>query len=194
MIRSLLLFCLRFFKSRTQLQLEIVYLRKQLEILTRTASRPRFRPSERFFFSVLTHIFSSWQSTLLIIKPETVIRWHQQGFRLYWRWKSRSELGRPKIPQEQIDLIKQIANDNPLWGAPRIHGEMLKLGSISQNLPCCDTCPRNPRDLPANTARHFSRITPRKSSQWTSWLSPPSHFGCSTYWSSFTRQKKDHSR
>jgi putative transposase len=73
-------------------------------------------------------MFSSWKSTLLIIKPETVIRWHQHGFKLYWRWKSRSALGRPRIPQEQIDLIKQMANDNPLWGAPRIHGEILKLG------------------------------------------------------------------
>ena len=128
MLRSLLSFCLGFFKSRTQLQLEIVYLRKQLEILTRTTSKPRLLRSDRFFFSVLTKILDSWKSTLLIIKPETVIRWHRQGFRLYWRWKSRSALGRPKIPKELINLIKQIASENPLWGAPRIHGEILKLG------------------------------------------------------------------
>jgi putative transposase len=128
MVRSFVSFCLGFFKSRTQLQLEMVYLRKQLEILTRTSAKPRLRPSDRFFFSILTNIFSSWKSTLLIIKPETVIRWHQQGFKVYWRWKSRSALGRPRIPQEQIDLIKQIANDNPLWGVPRIHGEILELG------------------------------------------------------------------
>ena len=128
MVKSLLLFCLRFFKSRIQLQLEIVYLRKQLEILTRTSQRPRLKPSDRVFFSVLTNIFTSWQSALLIIKPETVIRWHQQGFRLYWRWKSRSAPGRPKIPQELISLIRRMANENPLWGAPRIHGELLKLG------------------------------------------------------------------
>jgi putative transposase len=127
-IRSFVSFCLGFFKSRTQLQLEIVSLRKQLEILARTSAKPRLRPSDRFFFSILTNTFSSWKSTLLIIKPKTVIRWHQQGFKLYWRRKSRSALGRPKIPQERIDLIKQIANDNLLWGAPRIHGEMLKLG------------------------------------------------------------------
>ena len=128
MIRSFVSFCLGFFKSRTQLQLEIVYLRKQLEILARTSAKPRLLPTDRFFFSILTNIFSSWKTTLLIIKPETVIRWHQQGFKVYWRWKSRSALGRPRIPQEQIDLIKQIASDNPLWGAPRIHGEILKLG------------------------------------------------------------------
>jgi hypothetical protein len=119
---------LALFKSRTQLQLKIVYLRMQLEILTRTSAKPRLRSSDRFFFSTLTNIFSSWKSSLLIIKPETVIRWHQQGFKLYWRWKSRSALGRPSIPQEQIDLIKRIGNDNPFGGAPRIHCEILKLG------------------------------------------------------------------
>jgi len=128
MIRSFVLFCLRFFKSRIQLQLEIVFLRKQLEILARTSAKPRLTPSDRFFFSILTGIFSAWKGSLLIIKPETVIRWHRQGFRLYWRWKSRSALGRPKIPQAQINLIKQMASENPLWGAPRIHGEILKLG------------------------------------------------------------------
>jgi putative transposase len=128
MFRSLLSFCLGYFKSRTQLQLEILFLRKQLSILTRKSHRPRLRPSDKFFFSVFTNIFISWKSSLLIIKPETVIRWHQQGFKLYWTWKSRSTLGRPKIAREQIDLIKRIANENPLWGAPRIHGELLKLG------------------------------------------------------------------
>jgi transposase InsO family protein len=76
----------------------------------------------------MTNVFCSWKETLLVIKPETVIRWHRQSFRLLWKWKSRSEAGRPKIPQAQIELIKQMANENPLWGAPRIHGEMLKLG------------------------------------------------------------------
>jgi transposase InsO family protein len=76
----------------------------------------------------MTSVFGSWKETLLVIKPETVIRWHQQSFRLFWKWKSRSEAGRPKIPQAQIDLIKQMANDNPLWGAPRVHGELVKLG------------------------------------------------------------------
>ena len=128
MVRSFLSFCLRFLKSRTQLQLEIVYLRKQLEILARSSTKPRFRPSDRFFFSTLTDVYSSWTETLLIVKPKTVIRWHRHSFRLYWRRKSKAVPGRPKIPQAQINLIRQMANDNPLWGAPRIHGEMLKLG------------------------------------------------------------------
>jgi transposase InsO family protein len=76
----------------------------------------------------MTDAFNSWKETLLVLKPETVIRWHRQSFRVFWRWKSRSEAGRPKIPQAQVNLIKQMANENPLWGAPRIHGELLKLG------------------------------------------------------------------
>ncbi|MDP2885804.1 MAG: helix-turn-helix domain-containing protein [Ignavibacteria bacterium] len=155
MIRSLLSFCLRFFKSRTQLQLEIVYLRKQLEILSRTSPRPRLRPSDRFFFSVLTSIFSSWKSTLLIFEPETVIRWHRQGFKLYWRWRSRSELGRPKIPQEQINLIKQIATENPLWGAPRIHGEMLKLGFDISESTVLRYLPKKPQRTPGQRWKTF---------------------------------------
>ncbi len=93
-----------------------------------TSTRPRLGPSDRIFFSVMTDAFSSWKETLLVFRPETVIRWHRQTFGLFWKWKSRSEGGRPKIPQAQIELIKQMANENPLWGAPRIHGELLKLG------------------------------------------------------------------
>jgi putative transposase len=145
MLQSFLSFCLRFFKSRTQLQLEIVYLRKQLEILARTSGKPRLRPSDRFFFSILTDVFISWKETLLIIKPETVVRWHQQGFKVYWRWKSRSALGRPRIPLDQIDLIKRMAADNPLWGAPRIHGEMLKLGFDISESTVLRYMPKSPR-------------------------------------------------
>ena len=165
MVRSLLSFCLGFFKSRTRLQLEIVYLRKQLEILTRTSPRPQFRPSDRFFFSVLTSIFSSWKSTLLIIKPETVIRWHQQGFRLYWRWKSRSALDRPRIPQEQINLIKQIANENPLWGVPRIHGEMLKLGFDISESTVLRYLPKKPK---RTTGQHWKTFLKNHSAEITS--------------------------
>jgi hypothetical protein len=76
----------------------------------------------------MTDAFNSWKKTLLVLKPETVIRWHRQSFSVFWKWKSRSTPGRPAIPQAQINLIKQMATENPLWGAPRIHGELLKLG------------------------------------------------------------------
>jgi putative transposase len=77
---------------------------------------------------LLTGLYDSWRGALLIVQPETVIRWHRESFRMFWKWKSRSRAGRPKIPQEQINLIRQMATDNLLWGAPRIHGELLKLG------------------------------------------------------------------
>jgi putative transposase len=128
MVRPFLSLCLSLLKSGIQIRLENVFLRKQLEIVTRTSTRLRLRPSDRFFISILTDLFGSWRESLLIIKPGTVIRWHKQGFKLYWRWKSRLTSGRPAIAQAQISLIKQMAADNPLWGAPRIHGEMLKLG------------------------------------------------------------------
>jgi transposase InsO family protein len=144
MVRSFLSFCLRFFKSGIQLQLEIVYLGKQLEILARSSTKPRFRPSDRFFFSFLTGRFNSWKGSLLIVKPETVVRWHQRGFKLYWRWKSRSALGRPAIPHAQINLIRQMAADNPRWGAPRIHGELLKLGFDISESTVLRYMPRKP--------------------------------------------------
>jgi len=93
----------------------------------------------------MTDFFIAWKDALLIVKPETLIKWHRQGFRLYWKWKSRHELGRPKIPQEQINLIKQIANENPLWGAPHVHGELLKLGYDISESTVLRYMPRKPR-------------------------------------------------
>jgi len=145
MLRSYLSFCLSLFKSHTQLHLEILFLRKQLEIVTRTSPKLRLRPSDRFFMSIVTDLFDSWKEALLIFKPETVIRWHRQSFRVFWKWKSRSALGRPRIPQDQIDLIKQMAADNPLWGAPRIHGEMLKLGFDISEATVQRYMPRRPQ-------------------------------------------------
>ena len=76
----------------------------------------------------LSRLWSGWRSALLIVKPETVIAWHRQGFRLYWSWKSRHPASRPSVPREVIDLIHKMSLANPRWGAPRIHGELLKLG------------------------------------------------------------------
>jgi hypothetical protein len=78
-------------------------------------------------------IFSKWRECLIIIKPETVIKWHRKGFNIYLRWKSKNDAGRPRTQKEHIELIKRIANENPLWGVSKIHGEILKLGyDISQ--------------------------------------------------------------
>jgi transposase InsO family protein len=127
MLRSLLSFCRLFLRTTAQIRLENLFLRKQLEIATRSAPRLKVKPADRFFLGLLTSLFDSWKDSTWIVKPETLIRWHQEGFRVFWKWKSRSRAGRPKIPQVQIDLIRQMATDNPLWGAPRIHGELLKL-------------------------------------------------------------------
>jgi len=106
----------------------------QLEILNRTAKKIQIKNRDRFFFVFMKRIFTNWKANLIIIKPETVIKWHKKGFKLYWRIKSKDKGGRPKIEKELKTLIRQIAFDNPLWGVPRIHGELLKLGfRISQS-------------------------------------------------------------
>ena len=119
------------FKPRLALQLEIVALRHQLGILLSSSERkrPRFQNSDRLLWVWLSRFWSGWRQALVIIRPKTVVAWHRMGFRLYWRWKSRTgRLGRPAIQKEVRDLIRQMSQANPLWGAPRIHGELLKLG------------------------------------------------------------------
>jgi putative transposase len=121
-------------KSHRTLVLENLALRHQLNVLQRNAKRPRLMNRDRTLWVVLSRVWADWRKPLTLVQPETVIRWHRRGFRLYWRWKSRPRwLGRRKVPKEIRDLIRQMSSDNPLWGAPRIHGELIKLGiEISQ--------------------------------------------------------------
>jgi putative transposase len=121
-------------RSRRALALENLALRHQLDVLQRNAKRPRLTNRDRALWIILLRLWSDWQKSLLIVQPETVVRWHRRGFRLYWRWKSRARwMGRRRIPHEVRDLIRSISRANPLWGAPRIHGELLKLGlEVSQ--------------------------------------------------------------
>jgi hypothetical protein len=90
--------------------------------------RVRLTNSDRWFLIQLYRWFPSILNVLTIVRPETVVRWHRAGFRCYWRWKSRPRGGRPQIDAELQALIRQMSIENPLWGAPRIHGELLKLG------------------------------------------------------------------
>jgi putative transposase len=122
----------------------------------RLSPKLRLTPSDRFSISFLTDLYDCWREALLIIQPQTVIRWHRQSFRVFWKWKSRSTPGRPAIPLAQINLIKQMANENPLWDAPRIHGELLKLGfDISES----------------TVLRHMPKKTPKTSKQrWKTFL------------------------
>jgi hypothetical protein len=117
------------FKSKRQLEAENVALRHQVVVLRRQVrGRVRLTNFDRLFLVQLYRWFPSILGVLAVVQPETVIRWHRAGFRCYWRWKSRSRGGRPVIASDLRALIRQMSVGNPLWGAPRIHGELLKLG------------------------------------------------------------------
>src|SRR5256886_13813379 len=117
------------FKSKSRLEAENAALRHQLIMLQRKVrGRVPFTDSDRLFFVQLYRWFPSVLTAVTIIRPETLVRWHRAGFRRYWRWKSRSPGGRPKIAADLRALIRRIGVDNPLSGAPRIHGELPKLG------------------------------------------------------------------
>ncbi len=122
------------FRGRAALQLELIALRHQLVTMKRISRRPSLRSTDRMLWVLLSRLLPNWRETLVIVKPETVIGWHRKGFRLYWTWKSRRRIGgRPPVPREVRDLIRRMNRENPLWGAPRIHGELLKLGiEVSQ--------------------------------------------------------------
>ena len=113
--------------TQRDLAIENFALRQQLAILKHRHPRPRLTDADRLFWVVLSQIWSGWQGSLHIVQPGTVVRWHRQGFRYYWRWKSRRR-GRPRIDPEIRHLIRRMCRANPLWGAPRIHGELQKLG------------------------------------------------------------------
>ena len=117
------------FKSKSRLEAENAALRHQLIVLQRKVhGRVRLTNNDRWFFIQLYRWFPSILKVLTIIRPETLVRWHRAGFRSYWRWKSRSQGGRPRIETDLRVLIRRMSVENPLWGAPRIHGELLKLG------------------------------------------------------------------
>ena len=115
-------------QSRQLLVLENIALRHQVEVLQRNTKRPRLKPSDRALWALLSRLLPDWRQHFAIVKPDTVIRWHRKGWRLYWKWLSKPGRGRPKVSAETRTLISQISRENPLWGAPRIHGELLKLG------------------------------------------------------------------
>ncbi|MGE5499320.1 MAG: transposase [Syntrophothermus sp.] len=134
MLKALLLFFLNSFKTKAQLKLEIILLTKQIEILQRSNPKLHINRSDRLIFSIIKELLVNWKEKVFIVKPETVIKWHRTAFKSYWKRKSKHKDGRPKVGREVIDLIRQIANDNPLWGVPRIHGELKRLGfDISQS-------------------------------------------------------------
>jgi len=116
-------------RSRAMLEAEILMLRQQINVLRRAnPKRLRFASIDRLILGGICRLFPKMYDTLAIVRPDTVIRWHRAGFKLYWRWRSRRCRGRPTVSLEIRHLIREMSIVNPLWGAPRIHGELLKLG------------------------------------------------------------------
>jgi transposase InsO family protein len=109
--------------KRADLVAENLALRQQLIVLHRRTKRPRLKTKDRVFWLWLARSWDGWRESLIVVKPATVVRWHRQGFKYYWAWKSRHKGGRPAIAPEVRDLIRRMSQANPLWGAPRIHGD-----------------------------------------------------------------------
>ena len=119
-----------FCQNRSDTALEVLALRQQIVVLKRKRPRPVLNSLDRLFWTTLRRFWSRWSDVLVIVKPETVIDWHRAGFRLYWRWRSRRRGGRPKVTDEIRASIRRLAEENPDWGAPKLHGELLKLGFV----------------------------------------------------------------
>jgi len=153
MLKLILHLLVSIFRSRQSLALENLALRHQLHVLQRSRSRIRLKRRDRLVWVVLSRIWADWRRPLTIVQPETVVRWHRQGFRLYWRWKSRGR-GRARASPEIRHLVRRMALENPLWGAPRIHGEMLKLGLEVAQATVAKYMPRG-RKPPSQSWRTF---------------------------------------
>src|ERR1700758_4326732 len=143
------------FKSRSRLEAEIVVLRHQLNVLRLRAPRRLYlRWADRLLFVWLYRRFPRILDAITIVRPETVVRWHRMGFAAYWRWKSYPLGGRPWVDKQIRDLIRRMSFENPLWGAPKIHGELLKLGiEVAQSTVSKYMVPR--RGRPVQTWKTF---------------------------------------
>ena len=136
------------FRTRAALQLEILALRHQIGVLQRSVKRPKLTAADRFFWAWISSVWNGWESRVSIIKAATVIGWQRKGFGLFWSWRiRRGKPGRPAVPKEVRKLIRMLSQENPLWGAPHIHGELLKLGinvgetSVGKYMVRCRTPP-----------------------------------------------------
>ena len=160
LVKRLLAPVIRFFSSRRDLLLENLALRQQLAVLKRRHSHPRLAVTDRLFWVILRRFWSGWRQALILVQPETVVRWHRAGFRLYWTWLSRHGVraGRKCVSKELRELIFRMVAENPTWGAPRIHGELKMLGF----------------DISERTVLRWMRKAPRNSDpakRWAAFLS-----------------------
>jgi transposase InsO family protein len=116
-------------RTPDELRAENAFLRHQLMVAARRSKKPQFRTWDRFLLVALARMFSRWRAALVLVKPDTLLRWHRDGFRLPWKWRSRKKSPAPScVPSGVVDLIRRMATENRLWGAERIRGELLKLG------------------------------------------------------------------
>ena len=135
---------------------ENLALRQQLIVLKRRNKRPSLKEQDRLFWVLLSRIWPGWRDALLIVQPDTVVRWQKKAFKAYWRRKSeRGKRGRPPLNPEIRAIVLQMANANPLWGAPKIHGELLKLGIVVSERTVSGLLRRNKRKPPSQTWRTF---------------------------------------
>jgi transposase InsO family protein len=146
----------RLLRARRSLLVENLALRQQLAVLKRRHPRPRLELLDKLFWVAVRRFWSGWKQALLVVSPETVVRWHRSGFALYWRAisKARGVVGRKRISKEVRDLIFRIVMENPTWGAPRIHGELLMLGF----------------DVSERTISRWMRRVPRDAERAKRWL------------------------
>ena len=166
------------FRSRAALEAEILALRQQIIVLRRSKpSRLPFSPADKWILGWICRNFPNARDALAIVRPETVLRWHRAGFRSYWRWKSRRRPGRQAVSTEIRQLIREMSIANPLWGAPRIHGELLKLGIDVGQTSVANTW-RGGGGLPRRAGRRFFAIMRTASPRWTCSLCRRRRSGC----------------
>src|SRR6266404_7826823 len=142
-------------RTHADLALENLALRQQLALLRRRSKRPQLASLDRAFWVSLSKRWARWRDALHVVRPETEIRWHRQGFRAFWTWKSRrGRTGRPPVGSELAELVRTMALANPIWGAPRMHGELLKLGFDVSQRTVARLMPRRAKP-PSQTWRTF---------------------------------------
>ena len=157
-------------RDRHELALENIALRHQIEVLTRTWCQPPLRPGDRLLWSWLSRTWPDWRLHVMIVQPDTVVRWHRTAWRCYWTWKSRgAKRGRPCIEAEVAELIRRMTRENPRWGHMRVLGELPKLGySVS-----VQTVRRYRKDVPRDPASSWQTFLKNHRPQiWASDFSP----------------------
>src|SRR6476660_1315643 len=150
------------FKARSRLGAENLFLRHQLAIaLRRAPPRLRLRGRDRALLIWMTRLWPNLLGAVQVVQPETILRWHRAGFKIFWRWKSRHRAGRPRIDRGLRHMIRRMSSENPLWGASRIHGELLMLGfEVAQ--PTVSKYMARPSKLPSQPWKTFLRNRSRR--------------------------------